>query len=127
VDGSAKIVFDNYLIIQRALADDSLKKVAASAEALAKAVRENPATTIHAEVAAQADALMKAKDLVAARTALKPLSELLIKYAKANKLTPGAYYEVYCPMAKAGWLQADKAVKNPYFGAAMLRCGSVKN
>lgn len=127
VDGTAKIVFDNYLIIQRALADDSVKKVAASAEALAKAVRENSANPFPVEVAVQADALTKAKDLVAARTAFKPLSDLLIQYAKANKLAPGAYYEVYCPMAKAGWLQADKAVKNPYFGAAMLRCGTVKN
>ena len=25
----------------------------------------------------------------------------------------------------AGWLQSDKDVLNPYFGASMLRCGSV--
>jgi Cu(I)/Ag(I) efflux system membrane fusion protein len=27
----------------------------------------------------------------------------------------------------ADWLQADKSVANPYFGASMLRCGSVKS
>jgi hypothetical protein len=29
-------------------------------------------------------------------------------------------------MAKAGWLQADKTVRNPYFGQAMLSCGQIK-
>jgi Cu(I)/Ag(I) efflux system membrane fusion protein len=25
----------------------------------------------------------------------------------------------------ASWLQADEEIQNPYYGAAMLRCGSV--
>ncbi len=39
-------------------------------------------------------------------------------------------YEVFCPMAfdnsGASWLQTDKQVRNPYFGARMLDCGEVK-
>lgn len=39
-------------------------------------------------------------------------------------------YEVFCPMAfnnkGASWLQTDKQVRNPYFGAQMLSCGEVK-
>ena len=27
----------------------------------------------------------------------------------------------------ADWVQRDKALKNPYFGASMLACGSIKN
>ena len=42
----------------------------------------------------------------------------------------GPVYSVHCPMALgnqgADWLQADQRVNNPYFGAAMLRCGSVQ-
>ena len=41
-----------------------------------------------------------------------------------------ALYEAYCPMAfndaGAAWIQADKAVLNPYFGDRMLRCGVVR-
>lgn len=33
------------------------------------------------------------------------------------------------PMAFGGrggdWLQADKKINNPYYGASMLRCGSI--
>ena len=38
-------------------------------------------------------------------------------------------YQIRCPMAfnnrGATWLQADPDVRNPYFGASMLRCGGV--
>ncbi|MQY63529.1 MAG: DUF3347 domain-containing protein, partial [Calditrichaeota bacterium] len=40
------------------------------------------------------------------------------------------FHEIFCSMAfdntGASWLQTDKSVKNPYFGAKMLRCGEVK-
>ncbi|MGY4386382.1 hypothetical protein ACVWYN_003435 [Pedobacter sp. UYP24] len=29
-------------------------------------------------------------------------------------------------MKKSSWLSSEKAVKNPYFGSAMLACGSVQ-
>jgi Cu(I)/Ag(I) efflux system membrane fusion protein len=38
-------------------------------------------------------------------------------------------YRIHCPMAfnnkGADWLQADKDIRNPYFGASMLSCGEV--
>ena len=41
----------------------------------------------------------------------------------------GPVYVLHCPMAfnnrGADWLQADRIVRNPYFGAAMLKCGDV--
>jgi len=89
-------------------------------------VREDTAKSFPADVATQAEALAKAKDLAAARKAFQPLSESLIRYAKSGNIPAGTLYEVYCPMAKAGWLQADKTVRNPYFGQAMLDCGQIK-
>ncbi len=35
------------------------------------------------------------------------------------------YYD-YCPMAKSYWYSTEKAIKNPYFGSKMLKCGEVK-
>jgi Cu(I)/Ag(I) efflux system membrane fusion protein len=41
------------------------------------------------------------------------------------------FREIYCSMAfentGASWLQTDKQVQNPYFGARMLRCGEIRN
>ena len=79
-----------------------------------------------AEVGTEAEALTQVKDLQAARAAFKPLSNSLIKYLADHKAKE-AYVQVYCPMADASWLQADKNVKNPYMGQAMSECGEIQN
>jgi hypothetical protein len=119
-----KSVYDHYLKIQADLAKDSLTGVAENANAITKAV-QGDAKILPAEVGTQAEALAKAKDLSSARAAFKPLSDALIKYLADNK-TKGAYVEVYCPMARASWLQADKNVRNPYLGQSMPDCGEIK-
>src|SRR5579859_1904819 len=122
-----KSVLDHYLEIQSDLAKDSLKGVDEQAQAIAKAVNGDDMKMLPRDIAKQADTLAQAKDLKAAREAFKPLSASLVKYLADNKAGQGAYHEVYCPMAKASWLQTGKAIKNPYMGKAMLSCGELKN
>ena len=122
----AKSVFENYFKIQVELAKDSIKGVDEEASAIAKAVTGDEKKMLSPEVAKQAETLAKAKDLSAARDAFKPLSTSLIKYLAVNKVQ-NPYYEVFCPMEKASWLQTKKNVTNPYMGKAMLHCGEIKN
>lgn len=116
-------VFDGYAQIQTALAGDSLDGVAASAQAIAQAVKDDKASTFSATIGQQAEAVAKAKDLAAAREAFKPLSESLVKFAAKDAAVSGVYQQAYCPMAKASWLQTGATVSNPYMGKAMARCG----
>jgi Protein of unknown function (DUF3347) len=120
-----KSVYGHYLKIQVSLAKDSMSGVAQNASAIAKAVRTD-AKAMPATVATEAEALAKASDLKSARAAFKPLSDSLIKYLADHKAR-SAYVQVYCPMANANWLQADKNVRNPYLGKAMPDCGEIKN
>lgn len=122
-----KSVYDSYLKIQTELVKDSLKGVTENATAIAKAVRGDTMKMLPSDVATQADALAQAKDLKSAREAFKPLSTSLIKYLADNKAGKGVYHEVYCPMAKANWLQSGKDIKNPYLGKEMPNCGELKN
>jgi hypothetical protein len=119
-------VYDDYIQVQRALAHDSIGGVSANAAAMSKAIQGDSMKMLPPKVAQQVGALAKANDLEAARAALKPLSESLIQYLKDQKVPAGAYYEVYCPMAKASWLQTDKTVVNPYMGKEMIHCGQIK-
>jgi len=95
-----KSVLDHYLNIQSALANDSIGGVASNALAIASAVRGDSMKMLSPEMAAQADALAKTKDLAQARAVFKRLSKSLIQYLANHKIT-SAYVEVYCPMAKA--------------------------
>jgi len=122
-----KSVYDHYLAIQKELARDSIKGVDEHATAISKAVKADEMKMFSPDVAKQAEALAKAKDLKAAREADKPLSASLIKYLADNKAGEGVYHEAYCPMAKASWLQTEKEVRNPYYGKSMLDCGTLKN
>lgn len=71
-------------------------------------------------------AMLAATDLVARRRALPDLTAALADAIRSF----GADSEVrrfHCPMAFDGagadWLQTDPQTANPYYGAAMLRCG----
>lgn len=120
-------VFDSYIKIQNALAQDSMQGVSANAAAIAKAVQGDSAKTLPADVAQQAEALAKAGDIKAARESFKPLSDSLIKYLSANKAHRGHYVQVFCSMANARWLQTGSVVSNPYYGKSMARCGKIES
>lgn len=122
-----KSVYDHYLKIQGELARDSLSGVVGHANAIAKTVRGDDMKRFPAVLAKQAETLAKARDLATVREAFKPLSDSLIKCLADNNVPKGTYYEVYCPMAGASWLQASKDVKNPYMGKAMSSCGVIKD
>jgi hypothetical protein len=122
-----KSILTHYLTIQTNLSTDTLKGVDEQARAIAGAVKGDTMKMLPPDVAKQADTLAQAKDLKAAREAFKPLSDSLIKYLADKKAGKGVYHEIYCPMAKASWLQLGKDVRNPYYGKEMLDCGEVKN
>ncbi|HUA39308.1 MAG TPA: hypothetical protein VMA35_13030 [Candidatus Sulfopaludibacter sp.] len=120
-----KSVYGDCLKIQASLAKDSMTGVAENAGAIAKAVQTG-AKSLPASVAAEAETLARASDLKSARAAFKPLSDSLIQYLADHK-AKDAYVQVYCLMARANWLQADRDVHNPYFGRAMSGCGEIQN
>lgn len=116
---------EQYVKIQTALAGDSLKGVPEAAAAIAVTAK-NSAGALPDTVTMQAEAVGKATDIKAARIAFKPLSATLIAAAVAAKEKTGQYYEAFCPMASVAWIQADKKVANPYYGASMLTCGEIR-
>ena len=64
------------------------------------------------------------------RDHLDTLGRAIYRLNKAFDANDQTLYYQHCPMANdnkgAYWLSAEKEVKNPYFGAKMLKCGMVK-
>jgi hypothetical protein len=78
-------------------------------------------------IVAGAKKLGTAKDIAEARTAFADVSSALAEYAEKTKSGLGADVRVaYCPMLNKPWLTKDKTIRNPYYGASMLTCGSFK-
>jgi len=71
-----------------------------------------------------------AADIRTLREAFRPLSENTVDVLEdSGSPLDVPLYVLRCPMAARGegalWLQLDQEVRNPYFGAAMFRCGEV--
>ena len=72
---------------------------------------------------------IKGMKLEDSRNKFKDLSQAMISYLKEfhGKFKDAEKaYIYYCPMVDASWLQKEKGTLNPYYGSAMLKCGSMK-
>ena len=127
-------ILDNYLQIGDALAADSMDEVNRNAESIAKLAKSLDPTKasgehashyehVPAKLKAAAQTLAKSKTLEETRAAYKKLSMPMGMWAGMSK--PEGIDVVYCPMAKARWVQRKGAIRNPYHGSEMLRCGQV--
>ena len=73
--------------------------------------------------------IIKTSDIKDQREHFKSLSLYLTNAIEVFGVNEKVYHQ-FCPMANnnkgAYWLSKEKKVLNPYFGAAMLKCGEVK-
>ncbi|PLX50845.1 MAG: efflux RND transporter periplasmic adaptor subunit [Desulfobulbaceae bacterium] len=123
-----------YFELQRALAADDVQAAGRAAGDVDRRLKEL-AGLLEGQRAVKVDeagaALRTDQDLEGLRTALHPLSHILVEAIEVLGVTgAGPIYQHFCPMAFANsgaiWLAADEEINNPYFGAMMLRCGEVQ-
>ncbi len=81
---------------------------------------------VNEKLAFDAEHISESKDIAHQRDHFKTFSDNFFTLAKTVKLSAQPVYQQYCPMKKAAWLSSEAAIKNPYYGSAMLTCGSVK-
>lgn len=92
---------------------------------------ESASTTSLKPIKKQLMTLMKANNIESLRKEFKPFSNEWIKVIKGVKNLPKTVYVQICPMADNGegasWLSLNEEIANPYYGASMLRCGTVQD
>lgn len=127
-----------YLAIAEGLASDDLSSATTGVDPLHQALNSIDSSSIDAAVGKRWQAeqkglstiierLSRASDLDSMRSAFALLSDEMLTiqrtfgFQSANQL-----FELHCPMAFDGrgatWLQANDAVRNPYYGSSMLKC-----
>jgi len=129
--------------ITAALAGDNLaefntqaSKTHAAVSALTGAFPKDSPWRAFVEKLEAATHLTSGTDLKAARKSFHPLSEAAVELAKALRRQEARFKSLKvfrCPMTKdafpgaprtAEWIQFELPIRNPYFGAEMLDCGS---
>ena len=132
-------VFNNYFSVKDALVKTDAAAASAKAVELAAAIKavemgklSQAAHTTWMKVlkglTTSAERISRSKDIAQQREAFVGLSTQLYELAKVSELEIAVYYQ-HCPMYDNGkgaaWLSKESAIKNPYYGAQMLTCGSV--
>lgn len=123
-------ILNTYYKLKDALVGSNATLAAANADELVKAINSTDKQTVNDDARASllkdANTISQSKDIKLQREKFATLSNNMFELAKTVKLSAEPVYQQYCPMKKATWLSNDKAIKNPYYGSAMLTCGSVK-
>ncbi|MGI9543483.1 MAG: DUF3347 domain-containing protein [Cyclobacteriaceae bacterium] len=74
--------------------------------------------------------ILDSEDIKQQRVHFAPLSQQFYQLVKTNQGQQITLYKQHCPMALDGkgafWISDSKEIENPYYGAQMLNCGTVK-
>lgn len=136
-------VYTTYFDVQMALANDDIKGAAKAAGELEGRIEEVDMDAFSRQghshwmemsgvLAEQSARLAAASDSVEARDAFFYLSNEIIRlHERFGHDERRYFYLTYCPMARnntgAYWLQTESIVWNSFWGAQMLRCGTIKD
>jgi membrane fusion protein, copper/silver efflux system len=118
-------ILPGYLSMQEALAADDLTATKEAARATMQVMGHV------GEVPDLLHAVLTAETLESVRSPhFEKLSRALIAAMRSSPPDIASdLYVMHCPMAVGGngadWVQSDEALRNPYFGAMMLKCGEI--
>ena len=134
-------VFKAYLKIKDALVKDDFEGAKQSAKKLAERLKQVNMELLkeknahmnwmssEEKIKTSVEQILNANNIGEARMSFRYLSLSLTNVIKIFGINQTIYSQ-FCPMANdnkgAYWLSLDKEIYNPYFGDAMIKCGSTK-
>jgi Cu(I)/Ag(I) efflux system membrane fusion protein len=132
---------EKYLLLQEALASDENQDATRAASETLELLADVDMSLLSDEpheiwmgsndrMSKALNDIKEAEQIEEARQAFERFSNELIAVVKQFGIPENrSLYRVHCPMAfrnkGADWLQRNEDVRNPYFGASMLKCGEV--
>ncbi len=130
-------VINTYLDIKNALVAGDAATAQAKAKTMAatlntisdkdmNAAQRKAWAEYSSKLAADVKLIGTQNDIEAKRERFATLSNNFMAVSKAFKANKITLYQQYCPMKKYYWLSEVSAVKNPYYGNAMLSCGTTQ-
>ena len=129
-------VYEGYLIIQKALANDDFQDAKIVSESLLDTVKAIPTKGLDKSAKVRWDSssagmnkalhsMSAAKDIKSLRSQFMGLTPVVLNAMETFGSKSGSRaYLFHCPMANADWIQSDKTLANPFYGKSM-ECGEV--
>ena len=123
-----------YLKIKDTLTNDKIENVNDNAKAILYLIKKLDTSDVMGEhkdhfksiptnISDAATDLSNAKNIKSMRKAFNDLSKPMAMWATMMK--PAGINVAYCSMNPGSWLQMGTEIRNPYYGASMLKCGEI--
>lgn len=137
--GHLDTMVSSYLEMKNALVNDDFEQAQSALQTIADEVMNSEEMnhhpehsemheSHHGEITSEIDTALESENINQLRNSFDEISEHLITALK-NQGYDKKLYVQFCPMAANGngakWLSVKDEIKNPYYGAKMLKCGSV--
>jgi len=130
-------VINTYLDIKNALVAGDAATAQAKAKSMITLLSTAPQKDMDAaqrkawagysnKLASDAQQISSQSNIDAKRDHFATLSNNFMAVLKVFKVNKATLYQQYCPMKKFYWLSETSAIKNPYYGNAMLSCGTTQ-
>ncbi len=136
-----KAVFDNYILLKNALVQSDNTAATSSSKSFEKSLTKVDMTLLKEqkahefwmealkEIKLSISGIINTNTLETQRKHFKPLSQHFTNAVMAFGINQTVYSQ-FCPMADNDtggyWLSLEEEIRNPYFGDAMLKCGTVE-
>jgi Cu(I)/Ag(I) efflux system membrane fusion protein len=128
-DSMMSVLVQPYLTLKDELVRSDANAVSATAKEMLVLLSDKKYAFSRSNLKSLLESIQKAEDIEEQRELFRLISNEMIQWASSTQSVSSKLYVQFCPMANnnkgAKWLSSEEQIRNPFYGDAMLTCGSV--
>jgi Cu(I)/Ag(I) efflux system membrane fusion protein len=128
-DSMMSVLIQPYLTLKDELVRSDAKAASAAVTKMLSLLSDKKYAFSRSNLKALMGSLQKTDDIEEQREFFRLISNEMIQWASSTQSVSNKLYVQFCPMANnnkgAKWLSAEEQIRNPFYGDAMLTCGSI--
>ncbi len=128
-DSMMSILVQPYLTLKDELVRSDAKAATATAKEMLVLLSDKKYAFSKSNLKSLLESIQKTDDIEEQRELFRLISNEMIQWASSTQSVSSKLYVQFCPMANnnkgAKWLSSEEQIRNPFYGDAMLTCGSV--
>jgi Cu(I)/Ag(I) efflux system membrane fusion protein len=128
-DSMMSILVQPYLTLKDELVRSDAKAATATAKEMLVLLSDKKYAFSKSNLKSLLESIQKTDDIEEQRELFRLISNEMIQWVSSTQSVSSKLYVQFCPMANnnkgAKWLSSEEQIRNPFYGDAMLTCGSV--
>ena len=128
-DSMMSVLIQPYLTLKDELVRSDAKAASAAVTKMLSLLSDKKYAFSRSNLKALLGSFQKTDDIEEQREFFRLISNEMIQWASSTQSVSNKLYVQFCPMANnnkgAKWLSTEEQIRNPFYGDAMLTCGSI--